>query len=1329
MKKTTFFSTIFLLFLVFQVKAQILEYTCRFEKPQIKGTSDGYTDIRYQDCANLGEEGNPLLPQHAVSVLLPPGTEISSYDIIKVEYYPEESGIHIRPASRQFPISKGVPDGYKTVGNPTIYSNKTAYPATAVNAVSTGFLCGHALGSFNICPVVYYPSLHKVKFIKSITIEIHNQATAKASKALNMLRADNRINKKIQLLTQQNEYLPSYDAMAKRNNSTYDILLITNNVLLPYFNEYVKFKKSTGYAVVCKTTEDIYNQYSGDDSQMKIRNCIIDQYQNSGISYVILAGDADANSSTDNIIPSRGFFANPGDAVYSDYNIPSDMYYACLDGNWNTDNDDKWAEADEADLYYEVGIGRLCVDSPEEIQNVVNKLILYQTSPVTADIKKALMVGEKLDVSTYGDTYKDEVANGGTYNGYTTIGIPSSFTVDRLYASEGGWNKTDIFSAFNSGTHLLNHLGHSDVTYNMQMYTSDLTTTNFQNNGINHELVITYSQGCYNGAFDNRNSTLQYVADSYAEEFTTLSTGTVASIANSRYGWYVQSGTNGGSQFFDRQFFDAIFNENIFTIGDINSDSKEDNVTYINTGEGVVRWCAYETNLFGDPTMDIWTDVPANITVTYPDSIATGVSQIYFQTDTPFARIGLMQGDFLIGKGITDASGNLLITFENPITNADTISVSITGHNRNRHLGNILVIPNQPYIVYQSYQINDASGNNNGLLDDGETIKLQMSLQNLGTQPASNVNAILRTSNPYITITDSTENYGEFAANQVKSINDAFIFTVADSIPDQHTVHFQLHAEDNLSWNSYFDIVTNAPILAMGNLIINDSVNGNSNNRLDPGETAVIKIISENNGHADCKNVNGTLVSSSPFITIDQPVYFIENLIAGENTQVQFTIHIDPAATVGNYSTLGYTLTNGIYQASKEYRVKTGNYEENWETGNFSQFNWQQGGNAPWTIVNNGAYEGNWSAVSGDVSNNQSSVLTIDVNVTDYDTIRFFRKVSSEEYDYLKFYIDNVLQDKWSGETDWGKASFAVTPGVHTFKWSYEKDFYGTNGSDCAWIDLIELPAPVITTAFAGHDATVCGSDVFTCNGRASNYASINWTTSGTGAFSNPSVLNPVYTPSEADLAVGQVTLTLHAVATAPLTDTSDNMILTLSDLPETPAMPQGPEYVDLTHVSFSTYTIEPVNNADSYTWILSPSDAGTFFSSDAEVQITWNQGFLGNVSLSAKAVNDCGESNTSGLKNILVDRTNSINENSAYALHIYPNPNDGKFTINLNAVAKDKLSVRIVNIYDVEIYSENLTTNGIVNHELQLNTIKSGVYLLLIEGKQGNAISRFIVK
>lgn len=71
-----------------------------------------------------------------------------------------------------------------------------------------------------------------------------------------------------------------------------------------------------------------------------------------------------------------------------------------------------------------------------------------------------------------------------------------------------------------------------------------------------------------------------------------------------------------------------------------------------------MRWTAYETNLFGDPTMDIWTEAPSDITATYPTNVPFGTSQISVETDTPFARISFMQNDTLIGRGVADNNGN-----------------------------------------------------------------------------------------------------------------------------------------------------------------------------------------------------------------------------------------------------------------------------------------------------------------------------------------------------------------------------------------------------------------------------------------------------------------------------------------------------------------------------------------------------------------------------------------------------------------------------------------------------------------------------------------------
>ena len=84
--------------------------------------------------------------------------------------------------------------------------------------------------------------------------------------------------------------------------------------------------------------------------------------------------------------------------------------------------------------------------------------------------------------------------------------------------------------------------------------------------------------------------------------------------------------------------------------------------------------------------------------------------------------------------------------------------------------------------------------------------------------------------------------------------------------------------------------------------------------------------------------------------------------------------------------------------------------------------------------------------------------------------------------------------------------------------------------------------------AYAGSNATICETSTYTLNGSlAQYYTSLIWTTSGTGTFSNATILHPVYTPSSADISAGGITLTLNLVANVPCANTSSSMTLSIS--------------------------------------------------------------------------------------------------------------------------------------------------------------------------------------
>ena len=138
--------------------------------------------------------------------------------------------------------------------------------------------------------------------------------------------------------------------------------------------------------------------------------------------------------------------------------------------------------------------------------------------------------------------------------------------------------------------------------------------------------------------------------------------------------------------------------------------------------------------------------------------------------------------------------------------------------------------------------------------------------------------------------------------------------------------------------------------------------------------------------------------------------------------------------------------------------------DEDFETGNFSAFPWEFGGNQDWIVQTSEVYEGTYSAKSGDIGSNSTSELIIEMDVEEAGIISFYTKISCEEdsndnWDYMAFYINNAEQERWDGEVSWSYRSYNVSPGDNTFKWKYLKDGNVDEGGDCAWLDYITFPA------------------------------------------------------------------------------------------------------------------------------------------------------------------------------------------------------------------------------------------------------------------------------
>jgi hypothetical protein len=989
--------------------------------------------------------------------MLPPGHEAVSISFEGRDLVTLDFPFNCFPHQYDRPLSEGKSGSF--VKNENVY-RATHYPNTPTGRLNTALMNGHSFALATFTPAVYNPKSLEMAYYRSVTITVNTRPAAKAAEALDFISANSFALSQVSQMAQNPEMIKQYPAVKSRTDD-YDYLIITDAAYENSFDDFMAFYLVRGLRSEVVTTSQIQSEMAGQDLQEKIRNYIIQEYQNHSITHVLLGGDVE-------YIPYRGFYCTvQSSSVYEDDDIPADIYYSALDGDWNADGDSYWGEEDEDDLLPEVSVGRLPFSSQTELDKMLNKSLNFQDSPVTGELRDPLFAGEDLynNPQTYGSDYLELHIGFHDDNGYETQGIPEDYEFEKLYASNAYWGASAITNAINEGHALLYHVGHSNASFVMNLYISDITNSNFYGaNGLDHTYTNVYTHGCICGSFDN--------SDCIGEEMVKIDNFAASFIGNSRYGWFNEGQTEGPSQHIHREYTDALFGSKNQRIGAAHMESKAETGPWVEAPgqweEGAQRWCFYDCNVLGDPAMMMWTDEPQEITVNYPVAIQLGQEtvevEVYDSESVPlegFAGV-MMQNGNLIGLGHTNEEGLMVISPDVENMEIGDAQLIVSGNNVLPHYYQIDIIPNDgAYVVMETYTLHDED--ENGFVEDGESVVMDVTMENVGLEDAVAVQVTLSTENEYVTLTDETENFGTIAGETSVAVAEAFAFQVAADIPDQEEVVFILTAEASDSWTSSLTVIVQAPELAIGTISIDDS-QGNDNGFLDPGETATIQVANLNTGHHAIQNLVANLSTSSEFITLNSNTTAISAIQPGVPVSGLFEVFVDETAPIGAVAEFSYSVGNDFYETSGTFSLSIGLIIDNFETGDFSAMNWEHSEH-PWEICETDPYEGFYCIMSADIDDNQSSEISIEAEVLSNDDISFARKVSSEyNYDYLRFYIDNIEQGAWAGLSDWQTVSFPVSEGRHVFKWSYEKDYTVSSNEDRAWIDEVIFPPMSVPT-------------------------------------------------------------------------------------------------------------------------------------------------------------------------------------------------------------------------------------------------------------------------
>ena len=652
--------------------AQTIEKTYYLGQPNV-AQIQGYEQIQFAGCMQSALAGQPSLPWHSVSLMLPQGMEAVSIEVELSDFQTLEGNHSLYPYQTALTYSNPV-RSKQFEKDEALYASKSVYPGQAYGNLSTHYMNGVGFAFSAFTPVQYVPGTGEVRYATKATVRVTTGAAKTDQSRKLWLNGDNAT--RAMRLAQNPEMLQTYNSKG-RIMGGYDLLVVTNRQYVNSFDDYVAFYQARGLRTHVVAFETITSTMEGRDNQEKLRNYIIQEYENNGIMMVNLAGDVPN-------IPYRGLycFADSGSG-YQDNDIPADLYYAALDGNWNDDGDNRWGEIGEDDLLPEIGIGRMCFSNQNELNNMLHKAMTYQTEPVLGEFRKVIMGGEHL--------YDDPLSNGSQYlelligthddNGYTTTGIPEGYDFTRLYEEEGNWSGYNLRNAINQGTQYVHHDGHANTNYVAGWTNWDITDSNFSGaNGVDHNYTFFHTSGCICGDFSD---------DCILERMTKISNFAVATFGNSRYGWFNEGQTEGPAIHLARETEDAYYNDRIPYGGMALRESKIQTAPWVNAPgqweEGALRWNFYDLNMMGDVACSPWHDEPFAPIVDCPYEVIEGQTSMEVKVTNDDGeglnnfRCALFNGEDMLGLGYTGEDGLAIVEIDDPLDYVAELSLIVTG--------------------------------------------------------------------------------------------------------------------------------------------------------------------------------------------------------------------------------------------------------------------------------------------------------------------------------------------------------------------------------------------------------------------------------------------------------------------------------------------------------------------------------------------------------------------------------------------------------------------------------------------------------------------------
>ena len=566
--------------------------------------------------ATFREDGiSPCLPYVPVNVLIGHDQVYKSLSYSVSNKVKIKSGVVLAQNSLPCPTSE--------IGNfiePQVVSYKEiTYPETEVECSGVNRMDGYNILGLEVCPFIYDAKNKDLYFVKSFTINVSFDSGSKMRIDRNMQGqgtvmydvVKNLVENKDELETLYSSASQARKARTNENAANrVEYLLITNRNLADTFQPLVDWKKEKGLTAKLITVEDIKTLYSGSTTQLKIKNCLKEHYENNGLKYALLGGD-------DTVVPVMECYANAYNAFITDA-MPTDLFYACFDNDfeWNANGNDLYGEIDDnIDMTPEIFLSRVPLQSENDAYEFVNKTLDYEQGIYTSRwTNNLLMCGAKIDTAgVVNGKFVSDVQNKSEnmYNIYIRDYWDGSrirfYDTDTDFPDGANYdcNSTNFQEQFSQGYSFIDIMSHGTNT--SFLLEGDYFDVNKALSLYDRTPKVITTTACETNAFDK-----SYEPCMSEVLIRNGSNGVIAYLGCSRRG-LGRIGLHflGASEDYDGAFYKSLFkdSEGSRSFGEAVALAKTSFLSKSKSNTAH-RWVLFGLNPIGDPEMPIYTQKP-----------------------------------------------------------------------------------------------------------------------------------------------------------------------------------------------------------------------------------------------------------------------------------------------------------------------------------------------------------------------------------------------------------------------------------------------------------------------------------------------------------------------------------------------------------------------------------------------------------------------------------------------------------------------------------------------------------------------------------------------